>query len=292
MAAPVKSLVLIDGQPHSPEAARVSVFDRGFLYGDSVFETLRTYSGRPFALDEHLTRLEQSARLVGIRLPLASAELSAEVERAILLAGFAESNVRIMVTRGQGEKLGLDPALAHSPLRVIIVSELVPLPDEKFQHGIAAVTYRAQRVADGTEAVGAKLGNYLVAVLATEAARAAGAEEALLVDAEGNVLEGATSNVFSVRAGRLSTPPVSLGILAGITRAHVLEVARELGLDVDERPLLSRELAIVDELFISSSIRELVPVIRVDGQLIGGGVPGPLTARLLAAFRQRARASR
>lgn len=290
MAAPVKSLVLIDGQAHAPDTARVSVFDRGFLYGDSVFETLRTYSGTPFALGEHVARLEQSARLVGIRVPLTSAELSAEVERAIELAGFAESSVRVMVTRGQGEKLGLDPALAHSPLRVIIVSELAALPAEKYEHGIAAISYRAQRVADGTDAVGAKLGNYLVAVLATEAARAAGAEEALLVDAEGRVLEGATSNVFVVRAGRLSTPPLSLGILAGITRAHVLELARELRLEVEERPLLSSELGGVDELFISSSIRELVPVIRVDGQLIGSGVPGPLAARLLAAFRQRASA--
>lgn len=282
------ALVLIDGQPFSPEQARVSVFDRGFLYGDSVFETLRTYGGKPFALDEHVARLEQSARLVSLRLPLSGAELTAEIRRAIELGGFPESYVRAMVTRGQGERLGLDPALAHSPLRVIIVCPLEALPTEKYARGIFAITYRTQRVADGTEATGAKLGNYLVAVLATEAARAASAEEALLVDREGHVLEGATSNVFAVRAGRLITPPIALGILPGITRAHVLALARELSLAVEERPLLTNELFDMDELFISSSIRELVPVVRVDGQAIGAGVPGPLAARLLVAFRERA----
>lgn len=283
------ALVLIDGQPFSPDEARVSVFDRGFLYGDSVFETLRTYGGKPFALDEHVARLEQSARLVGIRVPLSGAELSAEIRRAIELGGFPESYARAMVTRGQGQRLGLDPALAHSPLRVIIVSALDALPAEKYERGIFAVTYRTQRVADGTQAAAAKLGNYLIAVLATEAARAASAEEALLVDREDHLLEGATSNVFGVREGRLITPPLALGILPGITRAHVIALAQELSLEVEERALLASELFDLDELFISSSIRELVPVVRVDGRAIGTGRPGPLAARVLVAFRERAR---
>jgi branched-chain amino acid aminotransferase len=291
MAEQASALVLIDGQPFSAESARVSVFDRGFLYGDSVFETLRTYGGQPFALGEHVARLERSARLVGIQTPLSADELGAELRRAIALGGFPESYVRAMVTRGQGTRLGLDPALAHSPLRVVIVSPLEPLPEVKYERGISAISYRTQRVADGTDASGAKLGNYLVAVLATEAARAADAEEALLVDREGQVLEGATSNVFAVRAGRLLTPPVALGILPGITRAHVLILARELGLDVEERPLSLDELFELDELFISSSIRELVPVVRVDGRAIAAGVPGPLAQRLLGAFRERARSS-
>jgi branched-chain amino acid aminotransferase len=290
MVAVASALVLIDGQPFAPDAARVSVFDRGFLYGDSVFETLRTYGGRPFALDEHVARLARSARLVRIRMPLSAAEISAEIRRAIELGGFPESYVRAMITRGQGQRLGLDPALAHSPLRVVIVSPLEPYPADKYQQGIGAITYRTQRLADGTDATEAKLGNYLLAVLATEAARAADAEEALLVDREHNVLEGATSNVFAVRAGRLITPPIALGILPGITRAHVLLVAKELSLEVEERPLLVSELSGLDELFISSSIRELVPVVRVDGQAIGAGVPGPLAQRLLEAFRARARA--
>jgi branched-chain amino acid aminotransferase len=291
MVAVAGALVMIDGEPFPPEAARVSVFDRGFLYGDSVFETLRTYGGQAFALAEHIARLERSARLVGIRVPLTSSELDAEVRRALGLAGFPESYVRIMLTRGQGQRLGLDPALAGAPLRVVIVSSLEPLPAVKYERGIAAITYRTQRVADGTEAAGAKLGNYLVAVLASEAARAADAEEALLVDREGSLLEGATSNIFAVREGRLITPPIALGILPGITRAHVLEIARALSLSVEERALSVSELNGLDELFISSSIRELLAVVRVDGRAIGSGRPGPLTERLLAAFRKRARAS-
>lgn len=288
MVAIAGALVLIDGQPFKPEAARVSVFDRGFLYGDSVFETLRTYGGAPFALEEHIARLERSARLVSIRMPLSGSELGVEVRRALELAAFPESYLRIMVTRGQGQRLGLDPALAQAPLRVVIVSALEPLPAAKYEQGISAITYRTQRVADGTEAAGAKLGNYLVAVLATEAARAAEAEEALLVDREGSLLEGATSNLFAVRAGRLITPPIALGILPGITRAHVLAIARALSIPVEERPLLVEELGGLDELFISSSIRELLPVVRVDGRAIGPGRPGPLAARLLSAFRERA----
>ncbi|HWA75983.1 MAG TPA: aminotransferase class IV [Polyangiaceae bacterium] len=292
MVAIAGALVMIDGQPCAPEAARVSVFDRGFLYGDSVFETLRTYGGQPFALDEHIARLERSAALVGIRVPLSASELDAEVRRAVALAGFPESYLRVMVTRGQGQRLGLDPALAGAPLRVVIVSLLEPLPAVKYERGIAAITYRTQRVADGTEAAGAKLGNYLVAVLASEAARAADAEEALLLDREGGVLEGATSNVFAVRAGRLITPPVELGILPGITRAHVLGLAAALSLPVEERALSVGELGELDELFISSSIRELLPVVRVDGRAIGAGQPGPICARLLAAFREQAGAAR
>lgn len=284
---PQASLVYIDGRAVSAETATVSVFDRGFLYGDSVFETLRTYGGQPFALDEHLTRLEQSARAVGIELPVPAATLAQEIRGAVGAGGFAESYVRVMVTRGTAQQLGLDPLLAGRPLRVVIVLPLEPLPPAKYERGILAVTYRTQRVADGTDAAGAKLGNYLTAVLASRVAREAFADEALIVDREGRLLEGATSNVFGVASGRLITPPESLGILSGITRRVVLQVARELGVAVDERALFVAELAGLDELFISSSIRELVPVIGVDGQQIAGGVPGQLTRRLLGAFRRR-----
>lgn len=283
------SAVWIDGVPVAAESASVSVFDRGFLYGDSVFETLRTYDGRAFALDEHLARLEGSARAVDIELPLAKAELAAEVEKAVLAAGFAESYVRVMVTRGRADQLGLHPGLAKRPLRVLIVLPLAPLPAAKYERGIAAVTYRTQRVADGTAAAGAKLGNYLTAVLASRVMSAAGADEALIVDREGRVLEGATSNVFAVRAGELVTPPESLGILPGITRKVALRVAEELDLPVSLRALDVGELPSVDELFVSSSIRELVPVVSVDGRPVANGLPGPITQRLLSAFRQHVR---
>lgn len=287
----MSTLVFLDGVRHSAEAATVSVFDRGFLYGDSIFETLRTYGRKPFALDEHLSRLERSAERVLIRMPIDRAAFAAEIASALSAVDHDESLVRIMVTRGRGATLGLDPGLALTPLRVVIVAPLTPVPAQKYSDGIAVITYRAPRLADGTEAAGAKVGNYLAAVLATDAARRAGAEEALFVDPEGRVLEGSTSNVFAVIAGKLVTPPENLGILAGITRAHLIRVAATLGHPVEERAILSSELPGSEELFISSSIRELLPVVAVDGHSIGTGRPGTLTLALLEAFRKAARAA-
>lgn len=266
----------------------MSVFDRGFLYGDSVFETLRTYGGSPFELEEHLLRLERSAQRVFIPLPLSLEDLGAEVSTAIEAAGNAESYVRLMITRGQGP-LGLDPALADRPCRVIIVQPLQPPPADQYARGIAAISYRTERVVDATSARGAKIGNYLISVLAMREARLAGAAEALILDGRGHLLEGASSNVFAVVGGRLVTPAEDQGILAGITRAHVLAAAAELGVPTELRALELEVARDADELFISSSIRELLPVVTLDGQAIGTGTPGPLFRQLLQAFRLRAR---
>jgi branched-chain amino acid aminotransferase len=280
---------MIDGQLRPAGAWQVSVFDRGFLYGDSVFETLRTYGGEPFELREHLERLARSAALVFIDLPVSLERLEAEVLEAIRAGQNAESYVRLMITRGEGA-LGLDPALADRPTRVIIVQPLtVPAP-ELYTRGISAISFRTQRQVDATSAVGAKVGNYLVSVLAMREARQVGALEALIVDATGGVLEGGSSNIFLVERGKLVTPDVNAGILAGITRAKVLEVAAQIGVPVEfATPTLDRAYA-ADELFISSSIRELMPVVRLDARTIGDGSPGPTFTRLLAAFRARVRA--
>jgi branched-chain amino acid aminotransferase len=280
--------VMIDGELRAPGAQLVSVFDRGFLYGDSVFETLRTYGGQPFGLTEHVERLARSAALVFIELPVPRTTLEAEVRAAVAAGQNPESYVRLMVTRGQGA-LGLDPGLAERPTRVIIVQPLVPPPERYYSDGVAAITYRTQRQTDATSAVGAKVGNYLVSVLAMREASRVGAVEALIVDARGLVLEGGTSNVFLVKDGRLVTPDVSAGILAGITRAHVLEVAQALGVPIELRSPSVSEAQAADELFISSSIRELMPVVRLDDRRIGDGKPGPVFARLRAAFLARVR---
>jgi branched-chain amino acid aminotransferase len=280
------SLVLIDGRPMAPESAKVSVFDRGFLYGDSVFETLRTYRGRPFALDRHLTRLAASASRVFIELPVSLEQIGREVESAIVGAGNPESYIRLTVTRGVGESLGLDPGLSRHALRVVIVTPLSPLPDEQYEQGVAVVTYRSERVTDNSPAAGAKVGNYLTAVLANREARRQNAAEALLVDGRGAVVEGATSNVFAVLAdGSLVTPPESDGVLLGITRETVLDVATRLGLTIRLESLPLETLKGARELFVSSSIRELLPVVQVDGRAVADGKPGPVTQRLLAAFR-------
>jgi branched-chain amino acid aminotransferase len=284
----VSTAVMIDGELRPPAGWHVSVFDRGFLYGDSVFETLRTYRGVPFELGVHMDRLARSAALVFIDLPVPRATLETEVLAALRAGQNPESYVRVMVTRGQGA-MGLDPALAERPTRVIIVQPLTPPPERLYSEGVAAITYRTQRHVDATSAVGAKVGNYLVSVLAMREASRVGAVEALIVDARGAVLEGGTSNVFLVEKGRLITPDVSAGILAGVTRAHLLEVAHTLGVAVELRSPSIGDAYAADELFISSSIRELMPVVRLDDRVIGSGKPGPVFARLLAAFRERVR---
>jgi branched-chain amino acid aminotransferase len=277
---------MIDGRPMAPEAAKVSVFDRGFLYGDSVFEALRTYGGRPFALARHLSRLAESAARVHIDLPVGIEQIGREVESAIVGAGNAESYVRLTLTRGVGDGLGLDPGLARHPLRVLIVTPLKAPPPEAYSAGVSVVTYRTERVTDGNAASGAKVGNYLVAVLANREARQAGAAEALIVDGRGCVVEGATSNVFAVlRDGTLVTPPESDGILLGITRETVLSVAAQLGRAVRFESLPLDSLKGAAEVFFCSSIRELMPVVSVDGAQIGTGAPGAVTLELLTAFR-------
>ncbi len=195
--------------------------------------------------------------------------------------------MRAMVTRGSGP-LSLDPDTARSPLRVVIVEPVTPPPRETYALGIAVATVRAHRAVDGTAAAGAKVTNYLANLLAVREAKAAGASEALLLGPQGVVVEGATSNVFAVRAGKVVTPPESAGILAGITRGYVLALARASGLVADEAPLPLADLYAADEAFVTSSIREVVPVVRVDGRPIGSGAPGPVTRRLHRALRAAA----
>jgi branched-chain amino acid aminotransferase len=277
-------VVMIDGAIVAAGEARISVYDRGFLFGDAVFEVLRTYGGTPFALDEHLGRLHRSADRVALTLPVDETTIGEEVERAIAASGNKESYVRIVVTRGSGP-LSLDPDTARDPLRVVLVEPVAPPDKDAYATGIAAVTVPTRRAVDDTPAVGAKVTNYLANLLAVREAKSRGGQEALIVDCRGNVVEGASSNLFVVRAGRVKTPPESAGILPGITRAHVLDAAARLGLAVDEGELTPEDLYGADEVFITSSIRELLPVVRVDDHVVGAGAPGTVSRRLHRAFR-------
>jgi branched-chain amino acid aminotransferase len=287
----MSSTVMIDGQLVPPERAQVSVFDRGFLYGDSVFESLRSYQGKLFALDEHLARLKRSADRVGIALPVSLETLRNEMRYALSLHGSPDSYLRLTLTRGTGRALGLDPELADEPLRVLVVVALSPQPVEIYEHGISAIVYRGERPSDAAGVSDAKIGNYLLAVLAMRAARAVGAREALIEDGDGHVLEGAASNLFGIFADTLVTAPESAAILPGITRGHVLELAREAGLKVELRAIAKSELPAAAEVFVCSSIRELVPVVSIEGRAVGSGAPGPKTHELLRAYRTRAQAA-
>jgi branched-chain amino acid aminotransferase len=277
-------VVSIDGVLRSPDQATVSAYDRGFLYGDAVFEVFRTYGGRPFAVDEHLARLRRSAERVFIPMPVDEGTLRLEIEEALGAAGNDESYVRLVLTRGSGP-LSLDPDSASHPLRVLYVEPVVAPPREAYVQGVTLVSVHTRRATDETSAAGAKVSNYLANLLALREAKGKGAHEALVVDARGRVAEGASSNVFVVSGGRVATPPESAGILAGITRAHVLAAARALFIPTEERELVIGDVYGADEVFITSSIRELLPVVRVDDKTIGSGSPGPVSRALHRRFR-------
>jgi branched-chain amino acid aminotransferase len=273
---------LIDGAVRAPQDATISVYDRGFLYGDSVFETVRTYAGRLFTLDEHMRRLERSAAAIALALPLSREQIGEETARAIALAQNEESSARVMITRGEGP-LGLDPSMAGTARRVILVEPLTTPPLAHYRRGISVRCVQTVRASDAVHS--AKLANYLASVLALRDARARGADEALVVNKDGLVVEGTTSNVFAVIAGRLVTPPIEIGILDGITRSIVLGLAREEGIDVELRALTPEELILAEEVFITSTIREIIPIREVDERSLVG-VPGVITRRLHQAFRR------
>jgi branched-chain amino acid aminotransferase len=231
-----------------------------------------------------MDRLERSAARVYIELPVPKEVLCDEVRRAIAAAGNPESYARAMVTRGTGP-VALDPDLAEHPSHVVFVEPLVVPPALEYRDGIAVVVVKTARTTDATAAAGAKVANYLQSLLAIREAKRAGASEALIVDGRGSVVEGTTSNVFLVEKGTLVTPPVEAGILPGITRERLLAVAEQAGIAVELRSVSEPELFRADEVFISSSIREILPVVRIDGRTVGAGRPGEITRRLHERFR-------
>jgi branched-chain amino acid aminotransferase len=278
------TVVSIDGVLTDPALAAVPVLDRGFLYGDSAFEVLRTYGGQPFALNAHLSRLSSSCERLGIP-PIDEATLRADVEAALAAAHNDESYVRVIITRGV-TAIGLAVGAEVRPRRVVVVLPLAAQPPELYARGVEVATVSMARALDGTGAAGAKASNYLPNILALETARARGAYEAISVAAGGELLEGSTSNLFVVKDGAVRTPPLGIGILGGITRRLVIEAAATEGVPLRETLLFPPDLYRADEAFITSTLREMIPVVRADGLVLGTGEPGPLTRRLHAAFRR------
>jgi len=282
------TVVLIDGTRVAESEARVSVFDRGFLFGDGVFEVLRTYGGVPFALSEHLDRLQRSLEGMRIRPTFTRVALEAEIRSAIAALGLEEVYVRVMVSRGQGA-LHLDPRGATGPTtRVVIAAPLLPLPATLYE-GVAIATVHAHRPTDGTRAQGAKIAAYVANMLALLEAQDRGAYEAALTHDDGSISEGHSSSLFVISGGSLSTPPLATGALPGITRALVLEAERSAGLEVRERLLFVTDFERADEAFLTSSLREVVPVTSIDGRAIGEGHAGPTSRALLERYRARVR---
>jgi branched-chain amino acid aminotransferase len=271
--APAEGLVYLNGRLVPAAEARVSVFDRGFLYGDGVFETVRAYEGRFFMADAHYARLVRSAAYAGIALTFDGAGFLRILTQT--LGDRRDALVRLTVTRGEGPPVA-DPATAGPPT-VLAVAR--PAPEAAFERGIALAT-GPWIVADGE----AKAVSYLGSVVALGEARRRGADEAVRLNPAGEVAEGSVSNLFGVWRGTLATPPV-VGILAGVTRGIVLDLARRAGMEVAERPIWPEELAHADELLVTGTGWEVMPVTALDGAPVGGGKPGPVTARLAGLFR-------
>jgi branched-chain amino acid aminotransferase len=279
--------VWIDGGVVDAHEARVPVFDRGFLYGDSVYEVFRTFGGRPFCAVEHLERLERSAAGLGMTLPRRD-EIQAAVDATLAAAHEPDAYVRVVVTRGAGE-IALDPAAADTPRLIVIVRPVKPPPPEAYRDGVEVALVGRSRGAPGAVDPSVKSGNYLSSVLAVADARRRGAYEAILCDAVGRLTEGSSSNFFVVRGGRVATPPLSVGLLEGITRRTVIELCRAAGIAVDELALWPVDLKRADEAFLTSSVRGVVPIVRADGSAIGGGKPGPITQRVLDLYDRATR---
>jgi branched-chain amino acid aminotransferase len=281
-----RALVWIDGAPVDAASARVSVFDRGFLYGDSVYEVTRAFDGVAFALEEHLDRLERSAHGLLMRTPPRELIRQAVVD-TVRASGLGDAYVRIVVTRGAGE-IALDPAAADEPRLVVIVRAPKPPPPEAYRDGVEVAIVGRTRYAPGvpTSTVDpqVKSGNYLGSVMAVAEARKRGAYEAILCDNVGRITEGSSSNFFIVRGGRVSTPSLSVGLLEGITRRKVMQLLDREGIHWAEQALWPIDLHQADEAFLTSSVRGVVPITRADGQPLGDGKPGPITRRVMTAY--------
>jgi branched-chain amino acid aminotransferase len=281
-------VVDIDGALQPAREAKISVFDRGFLYGDSAFEVVRTYGRVPFRGREHLERLARSCERLRMSLPVPIAELEARLARAIAASGQPECWLRVVVTRGVGP-IGMDLSPELKPSVLVFALPLKVPGEPLYRDGIAVGLVHTIRTVDGTKAAGAKTSNYLASMLALDEVKQRGCQEAIILGAQGEVVEGATSNVFAVQGGALVTPPISSGILEGITRRTVMELAAQRSIACHERDMWPADLQSADEVFITSSIREVLPVTTVEGARVGDGRPGPLTQLLLAAYRERAR---
>jgi branched-chain amino acid aminotransferase len=290
----MNTAVNVNGRLFDREHAVVSVFDHGFLYGEGIYETLRTYDGRPFLFDRHMQRLRHSAFLMALPVPMDDDAIEVRLLETMRAAGLggpgsAEAYLRILVTRGVGD-LSYDPAACPVPSMVVIAKPQIDPPADVYEHGVKVVLVSVVRNHPGTVNPVIKSNNLLNNALAMQEAVRAGAFEGVMRNYRGDLAECTTANIFVVRDGSALTPPLDAGLLPGITRAFLFEIGREAGIPVLESTLRDADLFAADEAFLTSTTREVVPITRVDDQPIGDGRPGPVTLALLAEFRRRAHA--
>lgn len=279
-------LVYIDGEYIPQEDAKISVYDHGFLYGDGVFEGIRAYHGRVFKLDEHLDRLYRSAKAIMLEIPLSRDGLRTAVLEGLKRNGLSDGYVRLIVTRGRGD-LGLDPRkCVPGPSVVIIADKIALYPKEMYEKGLEVMTVVTRRNLPEATNPAIKSLNYLNNIVAKLEVIRAHLLEGIMLNHQGFVAEATGDNIFVCRNNRLTTPPLSVGILEGITRDTVIDLAREAGLPVAEEVFNQYDLYSADECFLTGTAAEIIPVVKIDGRVIGEGKPGPITRDLIARFRE------
>lgn len=280
--------VYIDGKWYPKSQAKISVFDHGLLYGDGAFEGIRAYNGLVFKLKEHLERLYETAHTILLKIPLKKMEMIKVITETLRRNRLLDAYIRVVVTRGVGD-LGLDPEKCKRATVIVITDKIVLYPDRLYAKGLEIITVPTVR--NHPEAVNPALKslNYLNNILAKIEATNCGYMEALLLNHQGYVAECTGDNIFMVKNGALLTPPEYVGVLRGITRGAILEIARGKKIEAKERILTRHDLFNADEIFLTGTAAEVIPVVKIDGRTIGSGLPGVLTQRLMKAFRDLTR---
>ena len=283
--------VNVNGRVSDQEHAVISVFDHGFLYGEGVYETLRTYNGQPFLFDRHMRRMRKSAGMVALDVPLTDAQIDSRFRETMQAAGLGETGreayIRILITRGVGE-LTYDLAACPSPSIVIIVKPNVEPPLAAFEQGVKAALVPIVRNHPGSVNPLIKSNNLLNNALAMQEAFRRGGFEGIMRNYKGELAECTQSNLFIVKNGAALTPPIDAGLLPGITREFLFEVGQDAGIPVREAVLRDEDLFGADEAFLTSTTREVLPIVKVDDRQVGAGTPGPITRALLDGYRQKA----
>lgn len=280
--------IYLDGNLVDAAEAKISVFDHGLLYGDGIFEGIRLYEGNIFRLEEHLERLEYSAKALLLKLPLSRKEISDAVCETCRANGLKDGYIRLVVTRGVGD-LGLSPWLCPKPSMFIIADKIALYPKEYYEKGLEIVTVATRRMSPAAVSPSIKSLNYLNNILAKIEARQAGALEAIMLNDQGYVAECTGDNVFIVHKGRIFTPAAQQGGLKGITRDSLFDIAREIGVPIEEHDLTRYDVWNADECFLTGTGAEVIPVVKLDGREIGTAKPGPIFAKVLEAFHRRVR---
>ena len=278
--------IYLDGKFVEEAEAKVSVFDHGLLYGDGIFEGIHLYGGNVFRLEEHLERLEYSARALLLAMPLSRKELSWVVCETCRQNNLTDAYIRLVVTRGVGD-LGLAPWLCPKPTVFCIASKISLYPKEHYDNGLSIVTVPTRRINPAALPPTIKSLNYVNNILGKIEAKQFGALEAIMLNDQGYVAECTADNVFIVHKGEVITPSASQGALKGITRGTMFDIAKDIGVPIREADMTRYDVWCADECFLTGTGAEVIPVVKLDGREIGSGKPGPITQRILASFRQR-----